>query len=220
VTRLTTHKFTHTANARIVKCQLCPSDRGFFKDERFLRTHIRSHSFCFKCAICDYATKTKQVMKIHLWTLHFPDMRRFPCVQCDKIYSLRSQLMVHTQRIHRGERPFTCDVCSKNYRSSTVLQKHKRIVHNKFRYVCKFCNKEYSEPKGLIAHLFTTHRDDKPYNCPECHNGYISQKHFKNHLRKCHNIIYDKKVHFFKGFSDVLKNGLKPTTHTESDLQK
>jgi hypothetical protein len=71
---------------------------------------------------------------------------------------------------------------------------------------------------ALLEHLFS-HRDDKPYNCPECSNGYISWTNFKNHLRKCHNLAYDSKIHGYKGsFPEILKAGMKqPEIIDEAD---
>jgi hypothetical protein len=211
--RLTAHKFSHS-DVRNIKCPLCPNDKGYFKDKLFLRSHFAlCHSVeskYFKCAVCSHASKTKEKIKSHLG-VHFPHMRRFVCEikVCEKTFILRRDLLLHTQRTHRGERPFKCDLCPKTYLSAQVLRDHKKVVHMNFRFDCKFCDKPYKSTSALLEHLFS-HREEKPYNCGECANRYISRKNFKNHLRKCHNIIYDMKVHGYKGsFPDILKEGMK-----------
>ncbi|KAF1518579.1 hypothetical protein FQV19_0005576, partial [Eudyptula minor] len=59
------------------------------------------------------------------------------CPNCRKAFAVASQMVEH-QRVHTGERPFACAVCSKALAKSSNL---------KYR---------------------TLHTAERPYECPDC----------------------------------------------------
>ena len=53
----------------------------------------------------------------------------YNCKKCDFKTDLKSSLERHSLNVHSGVRGYTCDVCKFNFRSWTILKKHKLAKH-------------------------------------------------------------------------------------------
>ncbi|EDS41371.1 conserved hypothetical protein [Culex quinquefasciatus] len=105
-------------------CNLC---RKEFSQEKWLQTHMSSHSNWLKatdklptCSICQREFKSKSILYRHRQT-HFE--KNFACTLCDKRFSSNYQLNIHVQR-HKQPKDHKCQHCDKAFYNASDLKVH------------------------------------------------------------------------------------------------
>ena len=67
-------------------------------------------------------------------------------------FAQSSSVTTH-MRIHSGERPYKCHVCSRGFADSSTLTKHLRIHTGEKPYQCKMCEMRFSQSGNLSRHM-------------------------------------------------------------------
>ena len=110
------------------------------------------------------------------------------CDQCFREFKGKYKLREHYS-IHTGEKPYVCDICGMNFRSSSNLSSHKRCKHSQERnYCCKLCFKSYKTSKSLRLHM-DTHNKTR-FKCDTCGKDYSAHHRLKNHIAYEHADIF------------------------------
>lgn len=124
------HNIEHNSFKQI-KCHIC--SRISVTPFLFKR-HLQSHSNArdFTCEHCNYRSKSKQSLQVHLIKVHDivddndelrDKLRKYKCNQCTAAYHTASRLNYHLLS-HSNIRSFQCAHCDKSYKFLHSLQKH------------------------------------------------------------------------------------------------
>ena len=142
---------------------------------------------CLKCnevfSEVSELTKHERTCYVKYW---------YSCIEktCTRTFSQKSLTQQHYQAKHLGQ-PFVCKYnCSKTFESKKSRDCHEKAVHevnNKgvsFKYNCKDCDYKTDDKTEYTSHC-DHHVNFKRFKCGNCDEGFYTQSHLTNHVRKC-----------------------------------
>lgn len=114
----------------------------------------------FQCKLCDYAGKTKKLLKIHIKTMHNSKRRIYHCELCEYTCKQKKYFEGHMRK-HNGDLRFSCDVCKKCFVSETSLKRHAVCHLTRCSFVCReqLCQKVFISRPALADHKRHVHNE-------------------------------------------------------------
>lgn len=188
---------TKTSASALYKCDLCDFTTA---KKNYLLSHIRLHvsSSRHKCKNCSETFSTRMNLHNHSMKAHgrgvigSVEYSKMPseCPVCHRMFS-EERLRLH-MKLHDSP-SFTCDKCSKKFRSQSALKKHLETNHVSPKiFYCSNCGKGFKKMTILKQHE-EVHNPVKLYVQCEICNTMMQVKSLKLHMEMQHSDRYKVK---------------------------
>ncbi|KAJ8880042.1 hypothetical protein PR048_020664 [Dryococelus australis] len=143
-------------------CETCGKS---FNSESELVMHSGSHigECSFNFTVCKKPfTKKKDLQNTYQETsLQLRGVQQIIC----------SEKLPRYIRMHTGERPYNCKLCTKSFKWLSNLIVHNGKHSGERPFCCKLCNKSFSQKYYLVVHN-GVHTGEHPYSCKLCPKSF------------------------------------------------
>lgn len=112
---------TTIANKKTLKTVPIARSKKTFDFDAFMR---QTNEGQLICNICEKQLANRNSAKSHVEMIHL-GMKHHQCKDCGKEYYLRKDYNDHVRR-HTAEQPYECTICTKKFRTSSMLIDHRK----------------------------------------------------------------------------------------------
>ena len=151
----------HTLTSSKYACKIC---HKHFQRTLSLFEHMNTHSKekIFQCEYCTRPYLMKGSLRTHI-RMHHPTkvkiqdsrIKLYYCDDstCDQKFVLYRDLVIHMRK-HKGNKPYKCDLCQRQFSVSAHLDVHKKRRHEDIKpYNCDICQKPFYRKKFMLKHF-------------------------------------------------------------------
>ncbi len=119
--------------------------------------------------------------------VEIPDGCDFSCDRCSKTFKTSAGLNMHMQQ-HTGKWSFWCEPCQRGFTVKCNYTAH-LAKHEGRTFPCDLCPKRFGTKFGLKQHQ-SEHTGKYIYYCKVCSKGYNQKLHWEEHENRHENIKY------------------------------
>ena len=105
----------------------------------------------------------------------------YTCQHCSKVFTRSWNFQRHVL-IHTGQKPYKCQKCPKAFALAAHLKIHNRIHTGEKPYTCNICCRGFAQLTNLQRHILT-HTGEKPHKCTYCPKAFVSSSDLRRHVR-------------------------------------
>jgi DNA-directed RNA polymerase subunit RPC12/RpoP len=109
-----------------------------------------------------------------------PVVGMFACHLCTKTFRSPTLMNRHL-KTHGSVKPYRCPYCDKRFTNSSNLKSHTRIHTKDKPYACRYCEKGFAQASNLKSHE-RTHTKDKRFACRYCGKRFARSSHVHGHM--------------------------------------
>ena len=165
-------------------CDVCNST--FVRRAAFQMHQADFHNMKHFCVMCDYSTRTENLLHLHTVTYHDGEGRKFQCSQCKRKFLNNSSLLGHIRFTHDHIR-INCELCDFKATNKTQVREHILRVHAGVTIFCPVCNGEFGSKATLHEHMKSIHSDgEKTVICDHCDKKFQRNSDLKKHTKRTH----------------------------------
>ena len=178
---------------------LCESCGKSYKSQDGLNYHkALSHPPCDNegcdppppliCGECRKSFANQVQLKVHLKNSHQRAKSVHTCTICVPPSTFeRKDVFNNHLALHEGAKPFTCNICDKNFSSRSNLQSHSRTHDPSSSLQCPTCSKKFNSKKKLNLHVSECL---SRIFCPSCKFFCQREEDLTEHTKKSHPADY------------------------------
>ena len=105
----------------------------------------------------------------------------YSCELCGKKFAKKSHIDAH-KRVHKGEKPFKCTECDESFTQKSGLDRHRKKHKEEDLFVCEFCGTAVC---GLFA-LKNHKNTHSSISCEHCGKKFAESGHLERHIVRVH----------------------------------
>ena len=135
--------------------------------KKFTNSEISADEICYSCTVCDFKTKYKKNLTMHMESKHSELNNNFECEQCGSNFTQKRNLTRHIRKVHGKADSFPCEFCEFKTKFEYNLGRHKDEKHEirglgtgvsgRLMYSCKRCDFTTFDQNLMYTHNSTTH---------------------------------------------------------------